>query len=96
MNHLKIDDGAGSGGCGFEVRHVGRQINAAALFRYGGLWGEREGLGKFRWLVVEMRLRGLNFFPEGFQSYICSEVKNDEKNPHPPTYRRTYEGRSGI
>ena len=37
MNHLKIDDGAGSGGCGFEVRHVGRQINAAALFQYGRL-----------------------------------------------------------
>ena len=37
MKHQKIDDGAGSGGCGFEVRQVGRRINAAALFWYGGL-----------------------------------------------------------
>lgn len=57
-----VDDGSGSGGCGFEVHRVGRRINAAAMFRYGGHGGEREGLGKFRWQVVEMRLRGLHFF----------------------------------
>ena len=91
-----VDDGAGSGGCGFEVRRVGRRTNAAAMFRYGGRGGEREGLGKFRWLVVEVRLRGLDIFSEGFRSYICTEGKNDEKNPHSPTYRRPYEGRRGI
>ena len=78
-------DVAGSGGCGFDVRWVCRRINAAAMFRYGDRGGEREGLGKFRWPVLEVRPRGLNFFSEGFRSYICSEGKNDEKNPHPPT-----------
>ena len=81
MKHQKIDDGAGSGGCGFEVRRVGRRINMAAMFRYGGRGGERVGLGNFRWPVVEVRLRGLDFFSEGFRRYICSEGKNDEKNP---------------
>ena len=57
-----IDDGTGSGGCGFDVSWVGRQINVSAMFRYGGRGGEREGLGKFRWPVLEVRLRGLNFF----------------------------------
>ena len=57
-----IDDVAGSGGCGFDVRWVCRRINAAAMFRYGGRGGEREGLGKFRWPVLEVRLMGLNFF----------------------------------
>ena len=85
-----IDDVAGSGGCGFVVRWVCRRINAAAMFRYGGRGGEREGLGKFRWLVVEVRLRGLDFCSDGFGSDICTEGKNDEKNPHPPTYRRPY------
>jgi hypothetical protein len=63
------------------VRRVGRRRNAAAMFCYGGRGGEREGLGKLRWLVVEVRLRGLDFFPEGFRRYICSEGKNDEKKP---------------
>ena len=45
------------------------------MFCYGGRGGEREGL------VVEVRLRGLDFFLEGVQRYICSEGKNDEKNP---------------
>ena len=57
-----VDDGTSSEGCGFEVRRVGRPINAAAMFRYGGREGEREGLGKFRWPILEVRLRGLNFF----------------------------------
>ena len=66
-----VDDGAGSGGCGFEVRRVGRRTNAAAMFRYGDRGGEREGLGKrgagkFRWLVLEVRLRGFDFFFGGF------------------------------
>ena len=76
-----IDDVAGSGGCGFDVRWVCRRINAAAMFRYGGRGGERVGLGKFRWQVVEVRLRGLDFFSYGFGIYICSEGKNDKKNP---------------
>ena len=80
-----VDDSAGSGGCGFDVCWVCRRLNAAAMFRYGGRGGEREGLGKFRWPVLEVRLRVLIFFSEGFRSYICSEGKNDEKNPHPPT-----------
>ena len=91
-----VDDSIGSGGCGFDVRWVCRRINAAAMFRYGDRGGEREGLGKFRWPVLEVRLGGLNFFSEGFRSYICSEGKNDEKNPHPPSNRRPYEGRRGI
>ena len=57
-----VDDGADSGGCGFDVRWVCCQINVAAMFRYGGRGGEREGVGKFRWQVVEVRLRGLDFF----------------------------------
>ena len=36
------------------------------------------------------------FFSEGVRSYICSEGKNDEKNPNPLTYRRPYKGRRGI
>ena len=36
------------------------------------------------------------FFSEGLWSYICSEGKNNEKNPHRPTYRRPYEGRRVI
>ena len=83
-----IDDVAGSGGCGFDVRWVCRRINAAAMFCYGCRGGEREGLGKLRWLVVEVRLRDLDFFSEGFWRYICSEGKNDEKNP--PIQRLTY------
>ena len=59
-------DVAGSGGCGFDVRWVCRRINAAAMFRYGDRGGEREGLGKFRWLVLEVRLCGMNFFFGGF------------------------------
>ena len=61
-----IDDVAGSGGCGFDVCWICRRINAAAMFRYGGRGGEREGLGKFRWPVLEVRLRGLKFFFRGF------------------------------
>lgn len=57
-----IDDGAGSGGCGFDVRWVGRRLNAAATFQYGGHGCEREGLGKFWWPFLEVILRGLNFF----------------------------------
>ena len=57
-----VDDGSGSGGCGSEVRRVGRRINAAVMFRYGGRGAEREGLGKIRWQVVDVRLRGLDFF----------------------------------
>ena len=57
-----VDDSAGSGGCGFEVRREGRRINAAAMIRYGGGGGERDGLGKFRWRVAEVRLRGEDFF----------------------------------
>ena len=53
-----VDDSAGAGGCGFEVRREGRRINAVAMIRYGGGGGERDGLGKFRWRVVEVRLRG--------------------------------------
>ena len=57
-----VDDSAGAGGCGFEVRREGRRINAVAMIRYGGGMGggggERDGLGKFRWRVVEVRLRG--------------------------------------
>ena len=67
------------------MRRVGRRRNAAAMFWYDGCGGEREGLGKFRWPVLEVRLRVLIFFSEGFRSFICSEGKNDEKNPHPPT-----------
>ena len=51
------------------------------MFGYEGRGGEREGLGKFVGLVVEVRLRGLDIFSEGFRSYICTEGKNDEKNP---------------
>ena len=53
-----VDDSAGAGGCGFEVRREGRRINVVAMIRYGGGGGEREGLGMLRWLVVEVRLRG--------------------------------------
>ena len=60
-----VDDSAGSGGCGFEVRREGRRINAAAMIRYGGGGGERDGLGKFRWRVVEVRMRGEDFFLGG-------------------------------
>ena len=60
---------------------VGRRRNAAAMFWYGSRGGEREGLGMLRWLVVEVRLRGLGFFFIGFRRYICSEGENDEKNP---------------
>ena len=88
-------------GFSFVVGRVGRRRNAAPMFWYAGRRGEREGLGKrgagkFRWLVLEVRLRGFDFFSEGFRSYICTEGKNDEKNPHPPTYRRPYEDRRGI
>ena len=76
-----MDDGAGGGGFGLEVRRVGRRRNAAAMFWYNGRGVEREGLGMLRLLVVEVRLRGLGFFSVGFQRYICSEGKNDEKNP---------------
>ena len=30
---------------------------------------------------MEVGLRDLDFFSEGFWRYICSEGKNDEKNP---------------
>ena len=76
-----VDDSAGAGGCGFEVRREGRRINAVAMIRYGGGGGERDGLGKFRWRVVEVRLRGRILFSEGFRIYICSEGKNDKNNP---------------
>ena len=92
-----VDDGSSSGGCGFEVRRVGRRINAAAMFRYGGRGGEREGLGKFRWLVVEMRLRRLNFFFRMvFGSIDIVKGKMTRRTPHQPTYSRSSEGRRGI
>jgi len=80
-------------GFGIVVGRIGGRRNAAPMFCYAGRRGEREGLGKrgagkFRWLVLEVRLRGFDFFSEGFGSYICTEGKNDEKNPHPPTYWR--------
>ena len=65
------------------------------MFWYGSRGGEREGLRMLRWLVGS-ETEGIGFFSVGFRRYICSEVKNDEKNSHPPTYRRSYEGRSGI
>ena len=92
-----VDDGSGSGGCGFEVCRVGRRINAVAMFRYGGRGGEREGLGKFRWQVVEVRLRGSDyFFSRVSGSIYVVKGKMTRRTPHPPTYRRPYEGRRGI
>ena len=61
---------------------------------------KERGLGREGWEVPVagsgVRLRGLDFFSLGFRGYICSEGKNDEKNPHPPTSGRPYEGRRGI
>ena len=52
---------------GFVAGRIGRRRNAAPMFWYAGRRGEREGLGKrgagkFRWLVLEVRLRGLIYF----------------------------------
>ena len=58
-------------GFAFVVGRVGRRRNAMPMFWYAGRRGEREGLGKrgagkFRWLVLEVRLRGFDFFFRGF------------------------------
>ena len=62
----------------------------------GGRRGEREGLGKFRWLVVEVRLRGLKKNRRVSGSIYVVKRKMTRITPHPPTYRRPHEGRRGI
>ena len=63
------------------MRRVGRRTNAAAMFRYGGRGGEREGLGKFRWLVVEVRLRGLDFFRRVSGAIYVVKAKMTRRTP---------------
>ena len=58
-------------GFGIVAGRIGGRRNAAPMFCYAGRRGEREGLGKrgagkFRWLVLEVRLRGFDFFFGGF------------------------------
>ena len=44
------------------------QGSPAGMFRCGGRGGGREGLGKFRWVVSEERVREMNFFSGSFRS----------------------------
>ena len=57
-------------GFGIVAGRIGGRRNAALMFCYAGRRGEREGLGKrgagkFRWLVLEVRLRGFDFLFRG-------------------------------
>ena len=41
------------------------------------------------WWLVGSETEGIGFFSVGFRRYICSEVKNDEKNPPGRIHRLT-------